>query len=49
MKAKPYSNVTEQLKWRKKRKNNERILQVKNGNFIPLAFAVNGGMGERNQ
>ena len=30
----------------KKRKYNERILQVENGSFTPLVFSVNGGMGK---
>ena len=30
----------------KKRKCNERILQVENGSFTLLAFSVNGGMGK---
>ena len=30
----------------KKRKYNERILQVENGSFTPLVFSVNGRMGK---
>ena len=30
----------------KKRKYNERILQVENESFTPLVFSVNGGMGK---
>ena len=30
----------------KKRKYNERILQIEYGSFTPLVFSVNGGMGK---
>ena len=30
---------------RKKRKYNQRVLEVENGSFTPLVFALTGGMG----
>ena len=47
-KAKIYSNVTRQRKW-KKRKYNERIMQVENGSFIHYIFLINVGMGKANR
>ena len=49
--AKRYDGKTLQQCYRKnemekKRKYNERILQVENGSFTPLVFSVNGGMGK---
>ena len=49
--AKRYEGKTLQQCYRtnemeKKRKYNERILQVENGSFTPLVFSVNGGMGK---
>ena len=47
-KTKIYSNVTGQKKW-KKRKYNERIMQVENGSFIHYIFLINVGMGKANR
>ena len=49
--AKRYEGKTLQQCYRtnemeKKRKNNERILQVENGRFTRLVFPANGGMGK---
>ena len=44
--AKRYEECYRTNEMEKKRKYNERILQVENGSFTPLVFSVNGGMGK---
>ena len=49
--AKRYESKTMQQCYKinemeKKRKYNERIMQVENGSFNPLFFSVNDGMGK---
>ena len=44
----PYRNSM-QLKKKKKRNYNQRIMQVQQGTFSPLVFSIYGGMGRECQ